>query len=405
MDSFGPQDPSESLVVPHEAVAGQVVPKQRDFLSFLSLFVSVIREMSTDLHLAGVLLGPAINIQDPISRGKFSYVTLSEQEELANNMLVSPENLQRLPNIVALKSAILDGDENSPSSLRLYSSMATELQILRDRDLFRNENIVTLLGVCWQLDHLGQVLPVFIMEATEIGNLKAFLSSRSPSLEQKVKICIDIVMAIRIIHQKGVIHGDVKPENVLIFQKDDGSFIAKLCDFGSSILISAASSLCSLPGGTRIWQAPEVGDAAGPEELKLADIYSVGLVIWYIFTPNVAMAILDCDPILLQESKVSGDLIATTIDTLEDQSEQPQHIDDEEITQLQQCLVSSMLASPAAERWSNNAALECLREILNTICDRNTLLTPIHSEAECWDAISERNYTISMHSKIRSLSL
>ena len=245
--------------------------------------------------------------------------------------------------------------------------MATELQILRDADLRAHDNIVTLLGVCWQLDSEEQVLPVFVMEATEIGNLKVFLSGKTLTPIEEVGFCIDIASGMSAIHEKGVIHGDIKPENVLVFKKDQDSFIAKICDFGTSILMSTATPTCELLGGTKIWQAPEIHEVSGPEQLRWAEIYSLGLVIWYIFATDIATAILDCDSTLLDANKVSGELLQTAMETLESQHTDEWQSTNMEVVQLQQCVVSSMLAYPATERWEIDAVLTCLFELRNVI--------------------------------------
>src|SRR5277367_427190 len=116
MNTFELQAATESVVLQNEA--GEAMRKNHDFLSFLSLFVFLVREMSTDLRLLSILLGQAINLQDPISREKLFIVTLVEQEELRREMLIPPENLNPLPNIVNLKASLLWGDPNSPSNKR-----------------------------------------------------------------------------------------------------------------------------------------------------------------------------------------------------------------------------------------------------------------------------------------------
>src|SRR5271156_815816 len=155
---FEAQEISESTDF-REVRAGEVTPNDHDFLSFLSLFVSIVRDMSTDLQLASILLGPAIDLQDPVGRGKSFSITLIEQKELSQSLPVSPEKLNPLPDIVALKAPVLGSETNSSGNRRVFSSMATELQILRDDGIRAHENIVTLLGVCWQLDSKQHVLP------------------------------------------------------------------------------------------------------------------------------------------------------------------------------------------------------------------------------------------------------
>jgi serine/threonine protein kinase len=236
---------------------------------------------------------------------------------------------------------------------------------------------VTLLGVCWQIDSGERLLPAFIMEASEIGNLKAFLTDRTPSLAEQIGLCIDIASGMSTLHDKGVVHGDIKPENVLIFKRASGSCFAKICDFGSSILVATAGSTCEVLGGTKIWQAPEIQEASGPEALRKADVYSLGLLFWYIFSTDAAKEILDCDPGVLSVNKASGDLLATVMETLEVQLENESHLAGADILQLQQCISSSTLACLPTERWEMEAILNCLFEIVDCMATMDSAASQI----------------------------
>jgi serine/threonine protein kinase len=83
------------------------------------------------------------------------------------------------------------------------------------------------------------------------------------------------------LHECGIVHGDVKCENVLVFQEGD-SVIAKISDFGNSVIISEVSNFCQLPGGTPPWNAPEWQDSLKKEYLYLTDVYSYGLLVWRV---------------------------------------------------------------------------------------------------------------------------
>lgn len=69
------------------------------------------------------------------------------------------------------------------------------------------------------------------------GSLAQFQSQAKLSYTQKRDIMLGISLGLSALHVAGVIHGDLKSENVLLFRKGS-DYVAKLCDFGFSILLA-----------------------------------------------------------------------------------------------------------------------------------------------------------------------
>jgi serine/threonine protein kinase len=91
------------------------------------------------------------------------------------------------------------------------------------------------------------------------------------------EIGADLCEALDHAHSRGVVHRDIKPQNVLV--APEGEFRARLMDFGIARL--AGGSSLTAPGevvGTLAYMAPEQaeGRAAGPE----ADVYSLALTLY-----------------------------------------------------------------------------------------------------------------------------
>lgn len=83
----------------------------------------------------------------------------------------------------------------------------------------------------------------------------------------------------------GVIHGDIKPSNVLVFRSPTtGTATIKVADFGHSTLISSEAQKVTLPK-SRPWNAPEHRKKGFPvPKAKLMDVYSFGLLcLWVLF--------------------------------------------------------------------------------------------------------------------------
>jgi len=95
-------------------------------------------------------------------------------------------------------------------------------------------------------------------------------------------MCYEIGMALQFLHENGVVHGDIKPENILMFREKSSNIVTpKLADFGYALLDGENAPV--LPLGTFPWAAPEIGHRnVSGDNLLFADIYSFGLLVWYI---------------------------------------------------------------------------------------------------------------------------
>lgn len=82
-----------------------------------------------------------------------------------------------------------------------------------------------------------------------------------------------------------IIHGDIKPDNVLIFKANSGSFFAKVADFGFSTWFAHNDNHIRLPE-CPLWNAPEwveYPDFTSAQAMK-ADVFSFGMLcLWFMF--------------------------------------------------------------------------------------------------------------------------
>jgi serine/threonine protein kinase len=86
-----------------------------------------------------------------------------------------------------------------------------------------------------------------------------------------------------------IVHGDLKPENVLIFQDERDVYCAKVSDFGYSTRFSNPDDVCPMPR-SRPWDAPEHHfNMFTMSDARKMDIFSFGLVCcWILFEKYLA---------------------------------------------------------------------------------------------------------------------
>ncbi len=83
---------------------------------------------------------------------------------------------------------------------------------------------------------------------------------------------------------EAIIHGDIKPSNVLIYSEDDGRYRAKVTDFGYSSLFATDNDTITMPC-SQPWTAPEQHHREiPPAQARKMDAYSFGMLcLWLLF--------------------------------------------------------------------------------------------------------------------------
>ncbi len=168
-------------------------------------------------------------------------------------------------------------------ALKLLTPALAEDERFRDRFLRESE-------LAASLDH-ANVIPIYeageadgslfiAMRYVEGSDLKALLRDGPLSEERAVLLAGQVAAALDAAHERGLVHGDVKPSNVLI----DGRGHAYLADFGLTKRVTDEHS----PGG----EAQLMGtiDYVSPEQIRgedvdgRADVYSLGCLLYECLT-------------------------------------------------------------------------------------------------------------------------
>lgn len=145
-----------------------------------------------------------------------------------------------------------------------------------------------------------------VMEALEGESLGARLErdTRLP-WQEALDIMRGVLLGLRHAHERGVVHRDIKPDNVFLARKD-GESIVKILDFGIAKLYAGspddpASTRAGLTVGTPAYLSPE--QAVGGEIKPPSDLYSATILLFEMLTGRPPFQ--EADPLAMLGAHVS----------------------------------------------------------------------------------------------------
>jgi len=136
--------------------------------------------------------------------------------------------------------------------------------------LFADRYVVQLLNVGWNAEP-----PYYIMEYLERGSLAERLRDGPLPVAEAVDLLRHVAIGLSHAHDKGVLHCDLKPANILLDQ--DGK--PRLADFGQSRLSDDQTPAL----GTLFYMAPEQANLTGTPNAQW-DVYALGAVAYCMLT-------------------------------------------------------------------------------------------------------------------------
>jgi serine/threonine protein kinase len=136
--------------------------------------------------------------------------------------------------------------------------------------LFADRYVVQLIDVGWDADP-----PYYVMEFLERGSLADRLHGGPLSITEATSVFRDVTIGLIHAHDKGVLHCDLKPANILLDQ--DGR--PRLADFGQSRLSHEQTPAL----GTLFYMAPEQADLNSVPDARW-DVYALGALLYCMLT-------------------------------------------------------------------------------------------------------------------------
>jgi eukaryotic-like serine/threonine-protein kinase len=149
------------------------------------------------------------------------------------------------------------------------------------------------------LDTEWGTMPYFAMEYLDGQSIDRFVSEQGMQSAAICQLLIQVCEAVQHAHERGVVHRDLKPCNVMVIDRGNGSHQAKILDFGiaRSLLDDVANSQAhTLTGqmlGTIGYMSPERtrGDVEADHR---ADIYSLGVILYELLSGRLPFDLTSC---------------------------------------------------------------------------------------------------------------
>jgi serine/threonine protein kinase len=230
-----------------------------------------------ELSLNNCRLDKRYDIIEQLGRGSYAEIFV------ARDVLASPTSPHSTVVIKAL-NVFLQDDLDDDLERTLVENFQNEAVAL---DRVRHPNIISRLGHGTARDLNGTTFHYLVLEYLPGGDLQRLCRDRELNEKRALNYIEQVCAGLRHAHQKGVIHRDIKPHNLLLTRDLD---TVKIADFGVARFHAAQTPITRV--GTNIYAAPEhspllageTGELGFHELTYAADIYSLAKCVYTLFT-------------------------------------------------------------------------------------------------------------------------
>ena len=229
-----------------------------------------------ELSLSNCRLDRRYDIQRELGRGSYAEIFL------ALDTLASPQSPHRQVVIKAL-NVFLQDDLDDDLERTLVENFQNEAVAL---DRVRHPNIISRLGHGTARDLNGTIFHYLVLEYLEGGDLQKLCRERLLTLQDSMKYVEQVCAGLSYAHRHGIIHRDIKPQNLLLTGDRE---TVKIADFGVARVNISDAPITRV--GTNVYAPPEHnplasenGHAVADQLTPSADVYSLAKSIYTLLT-------------------------------------------------------------------------------------------------------------------------
>jgi serine/threonine protein kinase len=148
--------------------------------------------------------------------------------------------------------------------------------------------------VHWELEDCDGILKLIelyeddsllylVLEYQTMGSLLTEMMRKNFMNESQIKVVIEqLLLTLDYIHEKGIVHRDIKLDNILINKIEEAEYDVKIADFGLAAFLAHDGSKLDTKCGTPGYVAPEILRGSGYSHK--CDIFSLGVVFFNLIT-------------------------------------------------------------------------------------------------------------------------
>jgi serine/threonine protein kinase len=212
----------------------------------------------SELKLLQCRLDGRYDVEDCLGRGSYAEIYA------ARDLAATDERFRQV--VIKALNVLLQGYQDLELERTLIQNFQNEAIAL---DRVRHPNIISRLGHGTALDLNGTAFHYIVLEFLGGGDLAA-LARRAPlTLETAIFYLQQVCSGLAHAHESGVIHRDIKPQNLLLTADHQ---IVKIADFGVARLEASEGAITRV--GTNIYAAPEHSPLLQTAELGTASLSS-----------------------------------------------------------------------------------------------------------------------------------
>ena len=258
----------------------------------------------------GAIIAGKFRVERELGAGGMGYVVLAYHLALEE--------------LVALKMLLPEAMKDEESVLRFSREAKAAARI-------KSEHVARVLDV----STFDDGSPYIVMEYLEGSDLEQVVEAKGKlAIEDAVDYVLQACEALAEAHARGVVHRDLKPGNLHLSKRPDGSPLVKVLDFGISKIStrenSGAMTTTSALLGSPLYMSPEQMKATRDVDAR-SDVWAMGVVLYELLTgrspfaapsmPQVCARVLDTPPDSLMNEGLSIELQQVILKCLEKKPE------------------------------------------------------------------------------------